>query len=355
MSSRMLSTTPRQLADDGPNYNNNASVPPPPPRPGAAAAVSATSEQTSPNSTLNGRQTPQQPQYASSSFQANTFNPVRGGGRNSSANPSPFAGVNTRRPPPRSEGKNTAASRYQRSQRQPSSPSYPSTSDSPSQSQSPPAAATSGATGAGPLETRRQVMMQYLHSVSQVHSDRHSAQLQAEKMRLRNMNSARSQEREKTKVQRRESMKQLSSEIMGLMGLKLKAGDVYSPQDLTPAEMRHYLGSKALNRGKPTSDEIEDSGIRPQDMYRNFTLIAKWRTSAGRIQHSDITGYKPVNQRRVAKAVRRAIGLGLVPSTHDHPMRLARSLMPLSRLTSGATNIHKRQGAASWLNGGPRY
>ncbi len=39
----------------------------------------------------------------------------------------------------------------------------------------------------------------------------------------------------------------------------------------------------------------------------------------GRIQHSKETGLRPVNQRKMAKAIRRAIGMGLHPSVHKHP------------------------------------
>ena len=39
----------------------------------------------------------------------------------------------------------------------------------------------------------------------------------------------------------------------------------------------------------------------------------------GRIKHRSETGLRPVNQRRVAKAIRRAVGIGLLPSTHKHP------------------------------------
>lgn len=39
----------------------------------------------------------------------------------------------------------------------------------------------------------------------------------------------------------------------------------------------------------------------------------------GRIKHSNETGLRAVNQRKVAKAVRRAVGIGLMPSTHRHP------------------------------------
>ena len=42
-------------------------------------------------------------------------------------------------------------------------------------------------------------------------------------------------------------------------------------------------------------------------------------TEAGRIKHPTHTGLRPVNQRKIAKAIRRAIGIGLIPSVHYHP------------------------------------
>lgn len=42
----------------------------------------------------------------------------------------------------------------------------------------------------------------------------------------------------------------------------------------------------------------------------------------GRIKHSRDTGLGNVNQRRMAKAVRRSIGMGLMPSVHKHPEML---------------------------------
>lgn len=35
--------------------------------------------------------------------------------------------------------------------------------------------------------------------------------------------------------------------------------------------------------------------------------------------HNKFTGLRPVNQRKMAKAIRRAIGMGIHPSTHRHP------------------------------------
>ena len=39
----------------------------------------------------------------------------------------------------------------------------------------------------------------------------------------------------------------------------------------------------------------------------------------GRIKHSRDTGLRNVNQRKMAKAIRRSIGMGLMPSVHNHP------------------------------------
>jgi len=59
---------------------------------------------------------------------------------------------------------------------------------------------------------------------------------------------------------------------------------------------------------------------------QNFSVISEFMTSFGQIRHSNTTGLRPVNQRKVAKAVRRAIGLGLHPSVHRHPEILALQL-----------------------------
>lgn len=51
-------------------------------------------------------------------------------------------------------------------------------------------------------------------------------------------------------------------------------------------------------------------------------MISEYMTPFGRIKHSDETGLRPANQRKMARAIRRAIGLGLHPSVHRHPMLL---------------------------------
>lgn len=47
--------------------------------------------------------------------------------------------------------------------------------------------------------------------------------------------------------------------------------------------------------------------------------MSEYVTDMGRIKHRSETGLRPVNQRRMAKAIRRAIGMGLIPGVHRHP------------------------------------
>ena len=59
---------------------------------------------------------------------------------------------------------------------------------------------------------------------------------------------------------------------------------------------------------------------------QNFAIMSEYMTEMGRIRHSSETGLRPVNQRKVAKAIRRAIGLGLMPSVYRHPEILVENM-----------------------------
>ncbi|KAI5356501.1 Putative ribosomal protein S18 [Septoria linicola] len=97
-----------------------------------------------------------------------------------------------------------------------------------------------------------------------------------------------------------------------------KAGDVYAPHDLTGIEMAKW--KKMRRRPKPKFDVVDQLHLKPKDMYKNFSVMSEYMTDMGRIRHSNETNLRPVNQRRMAKAIRRAIGVGvLMPSTHRHP------------------------------------
>ncbi|PSN64205.1 ribosomal protein S18 [Corynespora cassiicola Philippines] len=98
-------------------------------------------------------------------------------------------------------------------------------------------------------------------------------------------------------------------------------GDVYKPYDLSGQEQKKWK----LGRKTPQSDAFDTLGVNPVNEYKNFTMMSEFMTEMGRIKHSRDTGLRPKNQRKIAKAIRRAIGLGLMPSVHRHPLVLKKS------------------------------
>ena len=71
-----------------------------------------------------------------------------------------------------------------------------------------------------------------------------------------------------------------------------------------------------------TSMAVHWVGTDTESFLQNFSIMSEYMTSMGRIRHSKDTGLRRVNQRRVSKAIRRAIGIGLMPSVHKHPEML---------------------------------
>ncbi|KAL2866372.1 mitochondrial 37S ribosomal protein bS18m [Aspergillus lucknowensis] len=97
-----------------------------------------------------------------------------------------------------------------------------------------------------------------------------------------------------------------------------RAGDIYAPHDLSPAEMKKWK-----RRTPPGTDAFDALKLNPLDLYKNFSIMSEYMTQMGRIKHRKETGLSGVNQRKIAKAIRRAVGLGLMPSVHRHPEILA--------------------------------
>lgn len=68
-------------------------------------------------------------------------------------------------------------------------------------------------------------------------------------------------------------------------------------------------------------------------------MLAEYVTPMGRIKHNSETGLRPVNQRKIAKAVRRMVGMGFMPSVHRHPEILLKESLrrneQLSRISKG--------------------
>ncbi|KAK5103219.1 hypothetical protein LTS08_004024 [Lithohypha guttulata] len=93
-----------------------------------------------------------------------------------------------------------------------------------------------------------------------------------------------------------------------------KIGDVYAPHDLSAAEARKWRSKRA-----PDKDVFDVLSINPLDLYKNFSVMSEFITDMGRIKPRSLTGLRRVNQRRVAKAVKRAVAMGLMPSVYKHP------------------------------------
>ncbi|KAJ2979854.1 hypothetical protein NQ176_g2995 [Zarea fungicola] len=120
--------------------------------------------------------------------------------------------------------------------------------------------------------------------------------------------------------------RKLSNDYLRQMPRRWAAGDVYSPHDLSPREMDKWRARKARD-----TDVVDILGLRPLDMYKNFSLIQEFTTSSGQIKPSTETGLRPVNQRKVAKMIRRIQGMGLYPTIHDHPELIRSDFFPSER------------------------
>lgn len=103
-----------------------------------------------------------------------------------------------------------------------------------------------------------------------------------------------------------------------------KPGDVYSPRDLSFKEQQKW---KTNSKKMPQYDVFELLGLDPVKEYKNFALMSEFMSDTGKILHHKRTGLLPKNQRKIAKAIRRAIGLGLMPSVHKHPEILEREMI----------------------------
>ncbi|KAL8927387.1 MAG: hypothetical protein Q9172_001385 [Xanthocarpia lactea] len=124
---------------------------------------------------------------------------------------------------------------------------------------------------------------------------------------------------------------------------RFRPGDIYAPHDLSPTEQQKWRfrtssGGNISGRGNPANthtqnrkDVFDVLGIHPLNEYKNFSMMTEFMTSMGRIRHRRDTGLRGVNQRKMAKAVRRAVGMGLLPSVHKHPEMLEREAEEMAR------------------------
>ena len=117
---------------------------------------------------------------------------------------------------------------------------------------------------------------------------------------------------------------------------KWSRGQAYAPHDLSSVEASksqkaNRLRSVVSQPLAPTRAEFKDGSgrrrmdsfdtlkINPIDEYKNVSILQEFVSQTGRIRHPRETGLRGVNQRKIAKAVRRAVGMGLLGSVHRHP------------------------------------
>lgn len=65
--------------------------------------------------------------------------------------------------------------------------------------------------------------------------------------------------------------------------------------------------------------------------FQNFSILSEFTTGSGMIKHSAETKLRPVNQRKIAKMIRRAQGMGLYPTIHDHPEMIRQDFLPQNK------------------------
>ncbi|KAI8079574.1 ribosomal protein S18 [Gilbertella persicaria] len=93
-------------------------------------------------------------------------------------------------------------------------------------------------------------------------------------------------------------------------------GDTYHPEDLNDARYRESLRRR---RGKPapTEDPFEVLGLDPLHEYKNFRLLTHFVSDMGKILPREQTGLSAKNQRKLAKAIKRARAMGFISSTNN--------------------------------------
>ncbi|KAI4183128.1 MAG: hypothetical protein L6R41_005566 [Letrouitia leprolyta] len=122
---------------------------------------------------------------------------------------------------------------------------------------------------------------------------------------------------------------------------RFRPGDIYAPHDLSPTEQQKWRSRSRRTVSKEAPllsskksirhDAFDVLDVHPLAEFKNFAMMGEFVSSMGRIKHRRETGLRGVNQRRVARAVRRAVGMGLLPSVHKHPEMLEKEAMDLRR------------------------
>ncbi|KAI8341305.1 ribosomal protein S18 [Chlamydoabsidia padenii] len=94
-----------------------------------------------------------------------------------------------------------------------------------------------------------------------------------------------------------------------------RAGDIYHPQDLNDARYQEQLRQRRGRPTPPSADPFDVLGLDPLHEYKNYRLLSHFVSDMGKILPRERTGLTAKNQRKLAKAVKRARAMGIMSST----------------------------------------
>ncbi|KAI9307745.1 ribosomal protein S18 [Cunninghamella echinulata] len=95
------------------------------------------------------------------------------------------------------------------------------------------------------------------------------------------------------------------------------AGDIYHPQDLNDTLYQEQLRQRRGRPNPPSEDPFDVLGLDPLHEYKNYRLLSHFVSDMGKILPREKTGLTAKNQRKLAKAVKRARAMGIMSSTNN--------------------------------------
>ncbi|SMN19951.1 similar to Saccharomyces cerevisiae YER050C RSM18 Mitochondrial ribosomal protein of the small subunit, has similarity to E. coli S18 ribosomal protein [Maudiozyma saulgeensis] len=107
-------------------------------------------------------------------------------------------------------------------------------------------------------------------------------------------------------IENRQNIKTLEPKLIK----SFEYSTIYDPFDFSMARIN-------LDRKHKSKFKLFGNNINPLDLYTSPEILSQYMSSTGKILHSDVTGLSAKNQRRLAKAIRRAQAIGLLSKTHN--------------------------------------
>ncbi|CAI2181855.1 2755_t:CDS:2 [Funneliformis geosporum] len=95
-------------------------------------------------------------------------------------------------------------------------------------------------------------------------------------------------------------------------GKIFRYGELYAPYELNEDKYKGKRNTGRSTRKPPSVDIFNALKLNPL----NYKLLSNFVSDMGRILPRSITGLTAKNQRKLAKAIKRARSFGLIPSTH---------------------------------------